>query len=209
MTSLTKLDEHMRIHPGRILTQRLLKGIRCTKETLKAEDDIEVGHSRPVSPDMIDKFMKMNSFEAKMLDDESGGFTQIDDSVEITDQVFREKCLDAMKICRNYTYWFFILEKISIVTEHVSYVLTVIVTFYHFRLLDIIGIVAVIALVILLNTFGDWSRLREKYSHLHSLFRKLLNSTSNTRIAEFRKYAYLFGSDELWIDSIVLAEKET
>lgn len=192
-----------------ILTQRFKRGLICGIQTINLKGDdsvIDIKRQSLVSMEMVEIFKKAEEFENKVEDEETGGFTEIDDSSTITDKIFKEKCIEAMKICRRYAYWFFFLEKISITTEHISYILTVVVAYYQFELKEIIWAVIIIAIIIMLSSFGDWARLREKYSHLHNLFRFLLNSKSDSRVLEFRNYAYLFGSDELFIDSIVLTD---
>ena len=207
-----------------VLTQRLFKFGVCVQTVPSMGDDdddvIEVSHREHLDPHMLNqKFSKhlmypgqfsetSNNVESKtpdFVDIESIRSERIEicENMAISDEKFRENCRLAMKQCNHYIYMFFFLEKLSRLVENISYILTVIVAAFHFEFVDIIIAVSIMGAITLLDTFGDWGRLREKYSHLHLLFRQLLNSKNKNRVNLYRKYAYMFGSDELFIDRVM------
>lgn len=127
-------------------------------------------------------------------------------SINISDNDFRLRCKEAKNKCKNYIYVFFLMEKISNATGVAATIFSILVANYKLSVHDILWIVLVMFLVTILDSFGEWGRLREKYSRIHHHFKILANSHDEDRIIKFRKYAEVFGGDQLFIDSIILSD---
>ena len=201
--------EILRRKSSSIITQRLRKRTCFELPSFKGDDNIELTNQ----PDITDKTMKMyRQFEDHTTDgkldefEEKNGGIELEGIEDVSDSEFRKRCNDAKHLCRNYTYVFFFLEKISKGIEAASAIFAILVANYELSVKQIAGIAIVMFVITIMDSFGDWGRLREKYAHLHHLFRNLANSKAETRIIDFRKYAVSFGSDELFIDSIILGD---
>jgi hypothetical protein len=198
-----------------IITQRIRK-LTCNlfdEENFDKNDNLDIDtihiEKQPhLNQDIIDKFNSYGSYisESQKLEIEYPENLESQEIKEISDEEFRLKCVEATIACKKYTYLFFTLEKISKLSEAGAALFAIIVASYELTVKQIIAAVLVFFFVTIIDSIGDWGRLREKYAHLHFLFKKLHNSKKENRLDQFRRYAMSFGSDELFIDTIIFDE---
>lgn len=122
--------------------------------------------------------------------------------INISDSEFRRNCLGAMNECKKYILIFYLLEKISITVEQFASLFAIIADSYEVSLGKVICISIVMFMIVLLDSLGDWNRLREKYSNLYKSFETLSVSKDEQRGLKFEKLCTSFSKDNLSIDSI-------
>jgi hypothetical protein len=123
-------------------------------------------------------------------------------SLKIDDDHFIRRCDEEMAMCKKTIFYFFILEKITQAVNSSSMIFCILVANYNLKVKQIIGIMAVMFFISIVDSVGNWSRLREKYCNLYNNFKVLKYSTEPDRVVTFRKYAEIYNGDELFIDSV-------
>lgn len=197
-------DHYLKRGTSYILNQRLIRFINAIKSlftgTEKSDSDIIVleRHER----------LSEEKFKKLLLTVEDGNRIENGDlevvKKEITDIEFRDKCLEARNLCKKFVFIFYLLEKFSFLVVMFSSLFVIFIDSYDINRIDVTIICLFMFAIIVLNSFGDWGRLREKYARLHHMFRILSNSKEHDRIKKFQTYAYSFGTNDLFIDTIVL-----
>lgn len=131
-----------------------------------------------------------------------GDDIQLKVSNKISNNEFREKCIDAKKKCKYYANLFRHLESFSL---GITCMIPIYAIFINYFKLDIIYVVMISGFLIVLlffNSFGEWARLREKYARLAHEFIILSNSKDEDRIQKYLAYAENFSDGELFVDSL-------
>lgn len=187
-----------------ILSQRLIKSIQTNKCLMTGLDKSD----RDVIVLERHEGLSEEKFKKLMLTVEDGNRLEQGTmelvKKEITDEEFKEKCFEARQLCKKFVYMFYALEKLAFIVIMFSSLFAIFIESYGINKRDVTIICMFILAIIILNSFGDWGRLREKYARLHHMFRILSNSKEPDRIKKFQSYAYSFGTNDLFIDTIVL-----
>ncbi len=170
----------------KIITQRPRKHFKTFFSKNSKSDDIEL-----ITVDRKER--QLNFFETNY---------GLANEELINDEIFKNSCINAMKLCQKYIYIFYVLEKFSFLVEQFSSIFSIIVAFCDISTYKVVCICTFIFIVVVLNSFGDWARLREKYSNLYKLFGRLANSKDENRIKKFENYATTFSAEHLSIDSV-------
>lgn len=194
-------------HPFNILTQRLKKSLNLNVNLDKSDDTIVIEHKKSINKDMIDRINSATNYHTIIEEskkEEDSEISQMEKQNSIyTDSGFREKCNKARLICRKYVYIFFVFEKISSILMCFCPIFQIICETQSVTRLNIILFAAFFLVVTIMNSIGDWSRLREKYSRLHHKFGILSNSKDDDKVSKYKRYIVGFGSDDLFIDTFV------
>lgn len=203
---------HLLTKPTLILTQRIRKN-KCSSSSVimgDVTDEELIKIERKPRLRQIEHYQLSATPSSPSPDLESFDLQRCSSSFispNISDEEFKQKCVEAKEICKRYVYVFFILEKISLLIENFSGAVLVLASALDLTFNKVIIIAAVISLVTILDTLGSWSQLREKYSHIYYMFRELKHSKSKDRAKEFHKYAKYFSSSDLFIDTVVFNEE--
>ncbi len=160
-----------------VVCQRLIAKTSCT------QDEVEKSNDEIITLEHKDR-IKYTDIERPMSGHE-----------------FKEICQKAMRECETKILTFYFIEKFSNVSIAFMSIFSVFLENYGLRQIAIVILCSLIFLVYLLQEFGDWGRLREKYSMLYRKFKKLFFSVKENREEKFDKYMELFNSNELSIDS--------
>lgn len=198
---------YLKRSPSLILTQRLRK-LSCFSYDNKGDDErIKLQRQKPISSDMLRK-LNMTTEYGTTVEEKKEDDLEINSNT-ISDGEFRNKCNKARNLCRKYVYVFFFLEKFAFTVISFCPIFAIFIETESIEL-SMTGVIVTALLmfiIILINSLGDWGRLREKYARLHHMFRVLANSKAEDRIKRFHSYAISFGSDDLFIDTIVLNDE--
>lgn len=208
--SLINAEKFLNLGTSSVVTQRIRKAFRWNKSSLRKGEDEEDNLIHAVSKERINEaklkeFLNNDkpNYETKEEIFESKNNDIIEDKT-VNDKEFRQHCLDAMNKCRNHVYIFFLLEKSTLAIETFTSIFSIIADIFGLSFKTILCICVVLFSSIIFGSFGDWPRLREKYSHLYKCFEKLCNSKAPDRIKKFEEYSQTFGTDDLSIDSIFI-----
>ena len=212
--SLINAEKFLNLGTTSVITQRIRKAFRLNKKSLKkgdGEEDnfIHITQKERVTEDKIRDFLNNDrpNYETNKEEIETKRDDVVIENKAVDDKEFRDHCLNAMNKCRNHVYIFFLLEKTTLAIETFTSIFSIIADIFGLSFKTILCICVVLFSSIVFGSFGDWPRLREKYSHLYKCFEKLCNSKASDRIKKFEQYSETFGTDDLSIDSIFINDK--
>ena len=122
---------------------------------------------------------------------------------------FKESCLEACHLCRSFILKFKILNWITKFFDLCIALSVGLVSEYHIGLNIAIFLVIIGALSISLEMVSDWSKLIEKYAHLHSEFYNLSHSIEENKIETFIDLVSRYESSFLFIDFFNKTESDS
>lgn len=216
---LERSETFLRRSSSKIITQRIRHRYCCITDPFKGETAVEEDddflieippqNSGRIRSNNGKLEIDFNEVNVDIEEGDEGIRIQVDGIDDVSDEEFRNRSNEAKKLCRQYTYTFFVLEKFSDGVEASAAIFAALVANWNLKLSQVMWICLVMFIVTVLDSLGDWGRLREKYARLHHLFSNLANSRESNRFTNFRAYAKSFGNDELFIDAIVLGSDTT
>jgi len=156
--------------------------------TTKSDDDknIRIYRMPHITQEMFDNFNLMD--------------------IKLENTIFKQKCQDVMRLCKTKVNIFFFLEKTTQINTFFFACFIAYIQYKNNRIPFHITIMAIlfICFVEIINIFGEWSKLREKYSHIYHLFSGLTNYRGKDRNDKFRLYSEYFTGNCLFCDDINL-----
>ena len=140
------------------------------------------------------RISRQRRFDSSMISD---NHISIED---LSDDQFRHHCLEACHLCRNFVIKFKIFNWITKLSNAVLISMIAIISEYHINIQIALALALFGAFSFTLEATADWSKLVEKYAHLHTDFYELSHSKHSNRIEHFEDLVSKYESSFLFID---------
>ena len=172
----------------------------CFIFTYKDDDNesainIDIFRQKNLTKDMILKFN--NSVN---LDDDQENQLKLCKK-DLTDLDFKNHCLEACLLCKNVVLKFKLLNIFAKLANFCVLGILPVFAEYHLNIEYSIAVSLFGGFIFCLDSISDWSKLIEKYSHIHSEFYELIYLKSENRIQMFEFLVLKYESNFLFIDS--------